>query len=865
MGRREQPRVGRALVLVLNPVTGDSRVLREAATLRDLGFDVIIGGLVSAEEQQRELHIDGFRVIRLTPVESLKRLLRRHREPAEARLGGKGSNVAPGAGMGARAAGRNRDLVRRLAIAVAYYVQGIALVWRVRPVLVHANDYNTMWVGVAAKVLRRSRLVYDAHELWADRSGRLEWRRWLLACEWLFVRLADRTLTVSPGVAEVMGRRYRVAPPIVVRNLPERTLQAPQQPEGLRAGRPPLAVYVGLLAPGRGLEQAISALAAVPELRLRLMGRSNDEYREGLARLAADAGVADRLDFRPPVPSSAVLETIAGADLGLALIQPICLSYELSLPNKFFEYVAAGLPIVGSDLPVIGALIHEEGLGVPVPPADVEAIAQAMCRLSDPERNAVARERVRSFAQRTTWTQERRVLEGVYRALSHGAEPTDMREVEDRPLTICAIGTGSSVHVATRVRWFADRGHHVFLLTPSPSPTGIEGVVQVELNSESPSFRRAWLLKLQDRLPRLLRGAVYYTLYATAVWRAVHACRPDIVHVYSASDSNGWFASFLGCRPLAVTVMGSEVAPFEEHDDPTTAREWLTLRLLRQADYITPPSDFLTDVLERLGGFRGEMERIIWGVSVERFRRRDPSALRRSLGLGSQARVILSPKILRPFYRIHLLVEAMPVVRRGYPDAVLLLSEYAADPAYREQIARRIDELGLSENIVFSGGVIAEEDMPDYYSLAELSIAIPPKDGMPHALLESMACGTPQILSRLPRYEEIVRHEESAYFVDATSDAIAAGIIRLLEDARLRERIAAEGREIVAREANLDEQAARVEKRFRELVAATPPRTVRLSALLSTFSAAAHLYRNYRLPQRRSRSEPPAVDPPPLR
>jgi glycosyltransferase involved in cell wall biosynthesis len=423
VGRPEEPGAGRALVLVLNTVTGDSRVLREAATLRDLGFDVTIGGLVSAVEQQKELQIDGFRVIRLTPVESLKRLLCRNGEPIEASLTGERSNGSPAPGTGQRAAGRTYDLLRRLAISFAYFFQGVALVLRVRPALVHANDYNTMWVGVAAKVLRRSRLVYDAHELWADRSGRPEWRPWLLASEWLFVRLADRTLTVSPGVAEVMGRRYRVPAPTVVRNVPEQPSRAPLQPEGLRAGLPALAVYVGLLAPGRGLEQAIRALAAVPGLRLRLMGRSSHEYCLELTRLAAASGVADRVEYRAPVPSDAVIETIAGADLGLSLIQPICLSYELSLPNKFFEYAAAGLPIVSSDLPVIGALTREEGLGESVPPADVEAIARAMSRLTDPEHNAEVRERVRLFAERNTWTQERLRLEDVYRELST-VEPT---------------------------------------------------------------------------------------------------------------------------------------------------------------------------------------------------------------------------------------------------------------------------------------------------------------------------------------------------------------------------------------------------------------------------------------------------------
>ena len=86
-----------------------------------------------------------------------------------------------------------------------------------------------------------------------------------------------------------------------------------------------------------------------------------------------------------------------------------------------------------------------------------------------------------------------------------------------------------------------------------------------------------------------------------------------------------------------------------------------------------------------------------------------------------------------------------------------------------------------------------------------------------------MACETPTILSRLPRYEEIVQHEESAYFVEPNPEALAAGIMRLLDDAQLRGRIVKQGRRIVAEQADLDEQAAIVERRYR----ASRPRLVR--------------------------------------
>jgi glycosyltransferase involved in cell wall biosynthesis len=401
----------KALILVSNSVTHDSRILREAATLRDLGFDVLIAGLVSADEQQTELSVNGFPVVRLTPLESARRILRRSKSRSSSEPGGGGA-AEPDEHPKRRFA-----TLRRLFVTSTYHLQGTALVLRTSPAVVHANDYDTMWVGIAAKLLRGSRLVYDSHELWADR-GRPEWRSWLIACEWLFVRLADVTVTVSPGCAEVMADRYRVPRPVVVRNVPDRIVQQPAQLEGLRAGEPPLAVYVGGLAPGRGIEQAIRALALVPELRLRFMGYGSDEYRARLDARAAAVDVADRIEYRPPVEPAAVARTIASADMGLALIEPTCLSYRMSLPNKLFEYITAGLPIVGSDLPVIGPLIREEGLGETVEPDDVPAIAAAMRRLAEPDRNAEVRACVRSFGERANWEHERHVLEEVYSSLT---------------------------------------------------------------------------------------------------------------------------------------------------------------------------------------------------------------------------------------------------------------------------------------------------------------------------------------------------------------------------------------------------------------------------------------------------------------
>jgi glycosyltransferase involved in cell wall biosynthesis len=399
----------RALVLVRNAVTRDARVLRTAETLRDAGFEVLVIGVTSTAEPRRRDRIQGQSVIRIDPRGGLAR------RPARVGLASAGTVAAPPTPRSPRHA-----RARRLAVTAAYYARGLALVRRVRPDLVHANDYNTMWIALGAKLLWGSRVVYDSHELWPDRNGRPEWRRWLLACEAVFVRLADATITASPGYATALAHRYRIDPPTVVRNIPD---AEPASATAERApGQPPLAVYMGGLMPGRGIEVSIRALAAVPELRLALVGPGSATYLSALRELAARCGVAERLELSEPVAPSQVVATAAHASVGLMLIEPVCRSYELTLPNKLFEYALAGVPILASDLPVIGPLVRDHGLGATVAADDVATVAGGLRELIEPERNAAVRARVRQFAAAHPWHADRDVLSGVYADVSRPAE-----------------------------------------------------------------------------------------------------------------------------------------------------------------------------------------------------------------------------------------------------------------------------------------------------------------------------------------------------------------------------------------------------------------------------------------------------------
>jgi glycosyltransferase involved in cell wall biosynthesis len=408
-----------ATVLVRNAVDHDSRVLREARTLWSLGLQTTVLGVVSFTQTAEVSEHDGITVRRLRPPSGLG--WRIYREISSLRPDRSHGDEPPrSAASPPPRPGPARGALRRLlrwGSTLAYYARAVPAVRALQPDLVHCNDYNTMWIGVAAKLLCRSAVVYDSHELWADRSLRSEPRWWLVACEALFVRVADRVVTTSPAYAEELARRYRIPPPVVVRNIPERPASGASPGPTGAAGDGRLLVYVGGLQPNRGIEQSIRALAMVSGARLRLIGPGAPEYRVELERLVHSLGLEERVDFVDPVPPERLLAEIAGADAGLALIEPACLSYRLTLPNKLFEYVLAGVPVVGSDLPMIASFVAEHGVGMTVDPEDVAEVARAVEEVLDPQRNARYRRAAAASAPTLDSSKEREVLAGVYRDL----------------------------------------------------------------------------------------------------------------------------------------------------------------------------------------------------------------------------------------------------------------------------------------------------------------------------------------------------------------------------------------------------------------------------------------------------------------
>jgi glycosyltransferase involved in cell wall biosynthesis len=389
-------------MLVRNQFTHDSRVEKEARTLIAAGYrvTVVADAGVGLPSRERRDGIDVRRVgRRLGDVPGLRFLVH------EARL--------------ARA-------LRAL-----------------RPDILHAHDSNALIaVGWAARSLGVP-FVYDAHDLWLGRPRR-ERSRLYFALNQLLYRVVERvlvpraaaTLTVSEPIARHLRRRYRLLRVHLVPNYPEPDSGAERGDlrslvgGGSIGNRGAVVLYLGGLMAGRGLEGLVDAIGLARSSDLVLLG--DGPLAADLLRRAAASGAADRVHLLAPVAPELVTAYAASADVGVSPIVPSSLNYRYSLPNKLFQYMAAGLPVVASDLPQVREVVDGARCGLVVDTTRPSEIAAAIERLAaDPdEARAMGRRGRAAVEQRFNWSVAGAVLVRAYAELNGHRRPTGEAMVE---------------------------------------------------------------------------------------------------------------------------------------------------------------------------------------------------------------------------------------------------------------------------------------------------------------------------------------------------------------------------------------------------------------------------------------------------
>ncbi|MBA2253812.1 MAG: glycosyltransferase, partial [Chloroflexi bacterium] len=242
-------------------------------------------------------------------------------------------------------------------------------------------------------------------------------RRWAHRC--------DAILTANDAYAEMLREQLRVARPTVIYNVPERWEVPSPRPDRFRErlGLPSstrIALYHGGLMRERGIRESMEAVLEVPDTALVLLGYG--PWRDDLARDVESPRYRGRVFLLDAVPSAELLPWVASADVAVMPIQDTTPNHRSTTPNKLFEAMAAGVPVVASDLPGISGIVRETGCGVLVDPASVASISGGMrtVLLASPRERAAMVERcVRAHRETYAWsTQEGRLLELYARLVS---------------------------------------------------------------------------------------------------------------------------------------------------------------------------------------------------------------------------------------------------------------------------------------------------------------------------------------------------------------------------------------------------------------------------------------------------------------
>jgi glycogen synthase len=366
----------RLLLLTPSELSRDPRARRAAAAARKRGFDVI--GLCGQATGEDAVPLDGVRITRVG---------RRGR-----------SNIRWEYSARSRPERLAARELRGLYRATRFLLRTGQL-WRAGAALgrfdvVHANDLDTLAAGWLLGRSRRTRLVYDAHELYSafePEPPRLyhAFTSWL---EQALARRAHAVVTVSEPIAsELRNRLGLLEDPIVVLNAPELDVNGQQ---ATNSAGPLRVVYQGAFGSGRPPGDLLTAIDRAPEAHLTI--RVVRVPREALQAEIDARNLADRVTVADPLPPDGLVEGLRGFDAGIIIQRPLTLNNELSLPNKLFEYLMAGLAVVAPRLPGLGPLIEEEGIGLTFDPerpeelgAALEQLGRSRDRLADMRRRAL--------------------------------------------------------------------------------------------------------------------------------------------------------------------------------------------------------------------------------------------------------------------------------------------------------------------------------------------------------------------------------------------------------------------------------------------------------------------------------------------
>jgi glycosyltransferase involved in cell wall biosynthesis len=264
------------------------------------------------------------------------------------------------------------------------------------PAYLHCHDLNTALIGLLIASETGARCICDFHEWFSEN---VTWypaeKRWgphapfqrfiFRLIERLVLWRADEIITVCDSIATDLNAElaWRKRDIKIVRNIPHFDRPDTKTTSDLKVslGIPTdtfVVLWQGGTGPTRLIEPIIEGLRVAPDVTLVIRGPSLDMFGDAYREIALRDGTSERLFLLPPVPSNEVVNAALSADCGIWSLPNLCKNFYYALPNKLFEYLAAGLPVLVANYPEAANIVNKYRVGLCFNPTDPMSIGEKM-------------------------------------------------------------------------------------------------------------------------------------------------------------------------------------------------------------------------------------------------------------------------------------------------------------------------------------------------------------------------------------------------------------------------------------------------------------------------------------------------------
>tara|TARA_R110001592_G_scaffold307299_1_gene580509 strand:+ start:49394 stop:50506 length:1113 start_codon:yes stop_codon:yes gene_type:complete len=281
---------------------------------------------------------------------------------------------------------------------------------------IHSNDLDTLLACYLASWFKRKHLIYDSHEFFTEVPELLSnpfARNLWLSIEQRIFPLLKHVTTVNQSIANEYELRYGIRPK-VVRNI----ANAPVGREALPVDKPDRPFIVIMQGAGinidRGAEELLEAFTLLPDyIRLKIIGKG--DVFATLKKMRVELKLENQVDIIDSLPYAELMKHTAESHLGATLDKATNPNYALSLPNKIFDYMRAGLPIISSSVVEVANIVNTHKCGTVLTEVEPKNIAEAILYYANNIENYwKTKIKVETAAKAYSWENEFNVFKEIY-------------------------------------------------------------------------------------------------------------------------------------------------------------------------------------------------------------------------------------------------------------------------------------------------------------------------------------------------------------------------------------------------------------------------------------------------------------------